>query len=74
MAREKEAFRDNLVSLNEAFPGRNLLTIADVMSWTGFGRVKVERLFGKRFIGKKHQQKFISKADLARAVSSSGGY
>ena len=73
MAREKECFRDNLCRLDERFPDRELLSISDVMAWTGRSRGYIERQFGKKFIGKKNEKKFISKSDLARAVSSSGG-
>lgn len=74
MAREKECYRDNLQRLDERFPDKEILTVSDVAAWTGLDRRTVTRLYGDRFMGKKHKCKYISKADLARAVSSSGGY
>lgn len=70
MAREKECYRDNLALLNEAFPDKNILTLGEVAEWTGLDRRTVTRLYGNRFTGKKYKSKYISKADLAIAVSS----
>lgn len=62
--REKEAYRDNLVRLDEAFPDRELLTRADVAKFTGLSRNRVGGLFP--FDGKTNR---IAKATLARAIS-----
>lgn len=62
MAREREAFRDNLERLNERFD-HELLTVADVVKFTGASRSSVCRWF--RFHPVTHR---ISKADLARQI------
>lgn len=64
MAREKDGYRDNLERLNEMFPDRELLTIADVMDFCGVSRNTVKKWFKFNPTTKR-----ISKADLARAVS-----
>lgn len=64
MAREKDGYRDNLERLNERFPDRELLTIADVMDFCGISRNTARKWFKFNPTTKR-----ISKADLARAVS-----
>jgi len=38
MAREKEGFRDTLAVLDRAFPDKNVLSLPDVIEWTGLDR------------------------------------
>jgi hypothetical protein len=65
MPREKEAFRDNLERIDAMFPGKELLTRADVVRGFGLTRKAVERMLaGRMFDGK-----YISKAALARLIS-----
>ena len=65
MPREKEAFRDNLERIDAMFPGKELLTRADVVRGFGLTRKAVERMLaGKMFDGQ-----YISKAALARLIS-----
>lgn len=73
MAREKVSYRDNLQRLDERFPDKEILSFLEVVEWTGLDRRTVTALYGDRFTGKKYKCKYISKADLARAVSSPGG-
>lgn len=68
MPREKEGFRDTLGMLNEAFPDKNVLTLAEAARWAGLDSRTVIRRFGAKFHGKKNETKYICKADLARAV------
>ena len=37
MPREREGFRDNMERLNEFFPDRDLLSVTDVIRFTGRG-------------------------------------
>lgn len=37
MAKEKELYRENLVRLDAAFPGREMLTLSEASSYTGIG-------------------------------------
>ena len=62
MAREKEAYRDNLERINERFPEKELLTKTDVATFLGVST---------KFVSKYYQFKnnYISKATLARALS-----
>lgn len=63
MPREKEAYRDNLVRLNEAFPDRDMLTIKEVAHWMGRDVKTVKKYIPfKKGIG-------ISKATLASILS-----
>lgn len=62
MPREKEAYRDNLERLCEAFPTKELLSRGDVMRFTGLGY----KCVGKRY---PFKQNYISKASLARELS-----
>ena len=63
MPREKESFRDNLERLDQAFPGKELLSAADVAKYTGLHIQTVRKIFPiKPRIG-------IPKVVLARALS-----
>ena len=68
MAREKEGYRDTLAELNRIFPEKNLLSLPDVVRYTGLDRRTVMARYGKKFTGEKYKSKFINKTDLARAV------
>lgn len=70
MAREKEAYRDNLARLDEFFPGKEILTPNDVVAFTGVCRPTVMKLFdfNSKLVGKRKDH-FISKAKLARELS-----
>ncbi|MBQ4145297.1 MAG: hypothetical protein IJD36_01595 [Clostridia bacterium] len=63
MAREKELFRDNLVRLDEAFPGQEWLGQIDVLNYTG---IKDRRTIYKRFGITKAG---VSKVKLASLLS-----
>lgn len=63
MPREKEGFRDNLERLDQAFPGREIISAADVADFTGLHITTVRKIYPiKPRIG-------ISKVALARALS-----
>jgi hypothetical protein len=62
MSREKEAYRNNLERLCEAFPNKEMLTQKDVAKFTGLDYRTVKRIFPFR-------ESFISKATLARCMS-----
>ena len=67
MSREKECYRLNLQRLDEKFPGRELLSVNDVMILTGKSRAWCSNNFKWSFEdGKK---KLISKCVLASALS-----
>lgn len=62
MSREKEGYRENLEILNLRFPDHDLLTMAEVMTVTGFSsRNTVLKHLGSKFVGNR-----LSKAFLAR--------
>lgn len=63
MPREKKGYRDNLERLNERFPDKELLSRADIISFTGQSRKVVDRLFPPTL------SQYISKADFARMIS-----
>ena len=65
MPREKPAYRDNLERLDEAFPGKEMLTQSDVCRFTGRNHQTVKKYWGHLF--KKGVA--ISKAVLARELS-----
>jgi len=67
--REKTDFRDNLQRIDEHFPNKEMLNIADVSKFTGIDRKKIGKDWGKNFaqVGKT---KYISKAALARLISA----
>ena len=62
MPREKEAYRDNLERLNEAFPNKELLRIKDVAAFCGI----CTKYAAVRF---PFKDRYISKATLARELS-----
>lgn len=62
MPREKEAYRDNLERLNEAFPDKELLRIKDVAEFCGICTKHAAARF-------PFKDRYISKAVLARALS-----
>jgi len=62
MPKEKELFRDNLQILNERFPDKFYLTVADVVKFTGFERHTVKRKFN-------FDDRHITKTQLARDLS-----
>lgn len=37
MPREKESYRDNLEAVMTRFPGKEVLTLSDVLQYTGMG-------------------------------------
>lgn len=62
MSREKEGYRENLEILNGRYPDHDLLTMAEVMTVTGFSsRNTVLKHLGDKFVGKR-----LSKVHLAR--------
>lgn len=63
MPREKEAYRDNLSRILEAFPGREIITITELARWLHLDPRTVKRKFPiKEELG-------ISVASLARFLS-----
>lgn len=65
MPREKELFRDNLVRLDEAFPGKEILTIADLKQYLGF----MDSRTVKRFLKMQKNEKMLSKCVVASRLS-----
>lgn len=45
MPREKEAYRDNLERIIEAFPGKEVLLVSEVARWLGKDPRTVKKLF-----------------------------
>ena len=66
---EKKDFRNNLQRIDEHFPHKEMLNIADVSSFTGIERKKVGIDWGKNFV-QVGKSKYISKAALARLISA----
>ncbi len=63
MPREKEAYRDNLVRIMEAFPGKEVLCPTEVAKWLHMDYRKVKKIIPfKKGFG-------ISVATLARFMS-----
>ncbi len=63
MPREKEAYRDNLERIIEAFPGKEILSVTEVSRWMKKDPRTVKRVFPfKDGLG-------ISIATLARCLS-----
>ena len=62
MAREKESYRDNIERISERFPGKEMLTVAEVVVYTGLDRRTVKKLF-------EFRENYISIAKLARGMS-----
>ena len=67
MPREKECFRDNLARLDEKFPGKELLTKAEVVAFLGISPSTMTRR-AKEY-GFAPRCKHVSKVKLARALS-----
>lgn len=65
MPREKESYRDNLMRLDDLFPGKELLYVSEIQRGLGIPRRQVERIVR----GKLIEGKWISKAALARLIS-----
>ena len=61
MSREKELFRDNLERLDQAFPGRELLTQTEAARYCGVSRITI-----KDHVGTVPNGTQISKTMLAR--------
>lgn len=53
MPREKETFRDNLASLREAFPGKEVITMPEASRYLGIDRRRLiaDETFPKRLLG-----------------------
>lgn len=62
MPMEKEAYRDNLERLKNAFPDKELLTLKDVSSFCGIDTRTAKKIFNI-------QDNYISIASLARKLS-----
>lgn len=63
MSREKEAYRDNLKRIIEAFPNKEIITVPELSEWLGISARTVYKHFPiKKGVG-------ISKATLARCLS-----
>ena len=62
MSREKECFRDNLERITARFPGKELLSVQDVVDYTGLHRRTVKNLF-------EFSNNYISVVKLARGLS-----
>lgn len=62
MSREKEGFRDMMERLNERFPEKELLSIADVSRFLG-----VSRDTARKYV-KLNAARKIAKTDLARQI------
>lgn len=65
MSREKQGYRENLARVDEAFPGREMLTATEIARWFGCSPDKVRRDF--KFSATLRR---ISKADLARQMTA----
>ena len=62
MLKDCEGFIDQMARLNEFFPDRELLSISDVVGFTGRDRRTVVKFFNFR-------NNFISKVEVARTLS-----
>lgn len=62
MPREKEGFRDNMERLNEFFPDRDLLSVTDLVKFTGRDRRTVTKFF-------PFKNNYIGKVEVARTLS-----
>jgi len=69
MAREKEAYRDNLERIIAAFPGREILTQKDIAKWLHMDSKTVQKVFPMKGGGVQGATCWISIATLARAMS-----
>lgn len=61
MPREKEGYRFNLERLNEFFPDHDLLSVQDVIRFTGRNYRTVKKMF-------PFKGSYISKVEFARAL------
>lgn len=68
MPREKELFRDNLVRLDAAFPGRELLPLKEAAEYVGvsYKTAWADKNFPKKFVGRSL---YVPKAQLASYLS-----
>ncbi|MCI7735195.1 MAG: hypothetical protein MSK39_10460 [Dysosmobacter sp.] len=69
MAREKEAYRDNLERILEAFPGREIITQKELAAWLHMDSRTVKQTFPMKGGGTQGSTCWISVATLARAMS-----
>lgn len=65
MPREKESYRDNLERIIEVFPGKEILSVAEVVTFTGLNRGTVKKMFPF------NEHNYISVATLASCMSPS---
>ena len=63
MSREKESYRDCMAMLNERFPNKDMLNIAEAAEFCGMSRNTVKKRIRFNAATRK-----ITKADLARQV------
>ena len=63
MGKELKSYRDNLERIKEAFPDKEILTLGEVIKFTGRSRPTVRKLFTL-------ENNFISVATLAREMSA----
>lgn len=68
MPREKELFRDNLVRLDEAFPGRELISLSEAAVYAGitYKVAWADKRFPKKSVG---QRLYVPKVQLASWLS-----
>lgn len=69
MAREKEAYRDNLERILAAFPDREILTQKEIARWLHMDARTVKQTFPMKGGGVQGATCWISVASLARAMS-----
>ena len=69
MAREKEAYRDNLERILEAFPGKEIITQKELARWLHMDSRTVKATFPMKGGGTQGATCWIFVASLARAMS-----
>lgn len=69
MAREKEAYRDNLERILAAFPGQEIITQTQLAKWLHMDARTVRANFPMKGGGARGATCWISVASLARAMS-----
>lgn len=69
MAREKEAYRDNLERIIDQFPGKEILTQKEIARWLHMDARTVKSAFPMKGGGTQGATCWISVATLARAMS-----
>ena len=69
MAREKEAYRNNLERVLAAFPGQEIITQKELAAWLHMDSRTVKAMFPMKGGGAKGATCWISVASLARALS-----